>query len=397
VFWDDTRVLNRLDIFLIAVLALAAWTGWNRGALRRVLSWGGLVGGFLAGALLAPTVASAASDPVGQVSRALAVLAAGAVLGGLLGSVAGRMIRGVTRDSAAGKVDSTAGALLSVLVIAFVAWFLALNLSNGPNARLAEEIRGSTVVRALDTVIPEPPDLLAQVRNQFGRFDFPQVFAGLPPVPTGPVTGPDEVESSAASEAAAGSTVRVLGQACGRLLEGSGFTVADGVIATNAHVVAGADRVEVQQQDGLSQSGQVIVFDPATDVAMVRVPESPGDPLPLVSGEVERGTGGAVVGHPEGGALAGVDAAVTRVINAKGRDIYGRKRVLRRVYELQAMVLPGSSGSPFALPNGQVAGMVFASSTTDPGLGYAITSGQMSRHVERALARTAPVGTGECT
>jgi S1-C subfamily serine protease len=286
---------------------------------------------------------------------------------------------------------------MSVLVISFVAWFLALNLSNGPNARLAEEIRGSSVMRALDTVIPEPPDLLARVRDEFGRFDFPQVFAGLPPAPTGPVTGPSEAEAGAAFSAASGSTVRIVGQACGSLQEGSGFVVGEGLVATNAHVVAGADRVEVQQQDGASQPGEVVVFDPAVDVAVLRVTESPGEPLALATEEVPRGTGGAIVGHPSGGDLAGVDAAVTRVIDAKGRDIYGRRRVQRRVYELQAVVVPGNSGSPFVLADGTVAGMVFASSTSDPDLGYAVTSGQMRRDVERASTASQTADTGACS
>lgn len=389
--------MNRLDIFLIALLVLAAWTGWNRGALRRILSWGGVVGGLLLGAALAPSLAARASDPLGQVFRALGVLVAGAVLGGLLGKAAGRLLRGATRQSAAGKLDSAMGSALSVVVVAFIAWFLALNLSNGPHAHLAEEIRGSVVLRALDSVIPEPPDLLAQVRDQFGRFDFPQVFVGLPPVPTGQVTGPTEAQASAAFDAAAGSTVRIVGQACGRLQEGSGFAVGENSVVTNAHVVAGADRVEVQQQGGSSQAGTVVLFDPGLDIAVVKVAETPGEPLPLADGEVTRGTGGAVVGHPSGGDLTGVDAAVTRVIDAEGRDIYGRQPVQRRVYELQAVVVPGNSGSPFVLPDGSVAGMVFASSTSDANLGYAITSGQMQRDVQRASTRTQPVDTGDCS
>ena len=39
--------------------------------------------------------------------------------------------------------------------------------------------------------------------------------------------------------------------ACRRLREGSGFTVAPGVVVTNAHVVAGMDETSVLRPDGV--------------------------------------------------------------------------------------------------------------------------------------------------
>ena len=103
-----------------------------------------------------------------------------------------------------------------------------------------------------------------------------------------------------------------------------------------------------------------------------------------------------MVGFPGGGSLAGTEAAVRRVIEAEGRDIYGRKRTTREVYELQASVAPGNSGSPFVLPDGEVAGLVFAASSTDKGLGYAITSTQLEPGLQRAVSRTQAVSTGPC-
>jgi S1-C subfamily serine protease len=79
-----------------------------------------------------------------------------------------------------------------------------------------------------------------------------------------------------------------------------------------------------------------------------------------------------------------------------GRDIYGRGRVRREVYELQAEVRPGNSGGPFVEADGTVLGVVFAGSTTDPGIGYALASTEVEPLVERAEGRTAPVPTGPC-
>ena len=79
-----------------------------------------------------------------------------------------------------------------------------------------------------------------------------------------------------------------------------------------------------------------------------------------------------------------------------GRDIYGSGTVTREVYELQAMIRPGNSGGPFVLVNGDVAGLVFAASTTDPEIGYALTSTEVLPDVHRAIGRTTPASTGSC-
>jgi S1-C subfamily serine protease len=79
-----------------------------------------------------------------------------------------------------------------------------------------------------------------------------------------------------------------------------------------------------------------------------------------------------------------------------GRDIYGTDDVERSVLELQAIVRPGNSGGPFVLEDGTVAGLVFAASAADDGVGYAITAEEVREHLERAIGITAAVGTGRC-
>jgi len=207
---------------------------------------------------------------------------------------------------------------------------------------------------------------------------------------------PSEAEARRAFEAAAPSTVRVVGTGCGEVLSGSGFVVSGDYVVTNAHVVAGVDAPEVQRQDGTSQPGTTVLFDPRTDLAVLHVEAAPGPPLPLLATDVDRGTGGAALGYPGGGDLTGERAAVRRPIAAVGRDIYSTREVERQVYELQARIEPGDSGGPFVLPDGSVAGVVFAASPTDPSLGYAIASTEVIPDVDRAAGRTRPVSTGGC-
>jgi S1-C subfamily serine protease len=190
--------------------------------------------------------------------------------------------------------------------------------------------------------------------------------------------------------------VRIVGQACGEIQSGSGFVVAPNEIATNAHVVAGVAVPQVQEQGGGTQPASVVLFDPEMDLAVLRIAEAPGPVLPLLGSQAERGAGGAVLGFPGGGDLQGERAAVRRPIDAVGRDIYGAGTVVRKVYELQATVEPGDSGGPFVLPDGRVAGIVFAASTTDDGVGYAIASIAAADDIGRAVDLTAPVSTGAC-
>lgn len=199
-----------------------------------------------------------------------------------------------------------------------------------------------------------------------------------------------------AVRAADQSTLRVVGRACDRIQEGSGFVVAEGYVVTNAHVVAGVSMPEVQQHGGGSIPATTVLFDPGLDLAVLRVEPTPAEPLPLAEEDLRRADAGAVLGYPEGGGLRGTPAAVRRVLTAVGHDIYGRGAVEREVYELQATVRPGNSGGPFVGPDGRVAGVVFAASTTDPDVAYALTSTEVSSEVEGAVGRSEAVGTGPC-
>ncbi len=388
--------MNLLDLVLLGVVLLAALSGFRRGALMQVLAYGGLVVGLVVGAVIAPRTASVVAGEAAQAGVAVAVVLGAGGIGNALGWLAGSYVRGHARRTRFGTADAAGGSVVSMVAVVLAIWFLAFNLVNGPFESLSSEIRGSVVVGTIDDAMPKPPSLLGEVRRFFDRFGFPQVFTGLPPAPVGPVKEPSQAVAGRAFAAARGSMVRVVGQACGEIQSGSGFVVAPHDIVTNAHVVAGVAVPQVQQQNAGSQPGTVVLFDPAKDLAVLRVQDTPGTPLRLLQDEADRGTGGAVLGFPGGGDLKGEPAAVRRSMDAVGRDIYGRHSVVRQVYELQASVEPGDSGGPLVLPDGRVAGVVFAASTTEEGVGYAITSTAALDDVRTGIRLTSPVSTGTC-
>jgi S1-C subfamily serine protease len=387
--------VNALDLVVLLVLVVAGFSGYRRGLLLQVFTFGGLLVGLAAGAVLAPRLAGLVESSAAQAIVAVVTLFAMGAAGDGAGWLIGARARARARRSPFGAADAAGGAGVSVVATLLVVWFVGLNLVNGPVPQIASQIRGSAIVRALDRTLPPPPSLLAQVRQFFNSVGFPDVFSGIPPAPAAPVRAPTQAQARRAFEAADQSTLRVVGQACDHIIEGSGFVVADSYVLTNAHVVAGVREPQVQSGDGGSASARTVLFDPDLDLAVLRVQGTP-PVLPLLQTLAGRGAKGAILGYPGGGALTGSAGAVRTSIDAVGHDIYGRSQVDREVYELQGVVRAGNSGGPFVLVDGRVAGVVFAASTTDEGIGYAIPTTVAMPDLRAAIGLTQGVSTGPC-
>jgi S1-C subfamily serine protease len=389
--------VNALDLFLLAVLLLAALSGFRRGLALQAFGFGGLLLGLAIGALLVPVLTALADRSGTQAVVAIVTLIASAGIGNAAGWYVGARLRVRARATRFERADAVGGSAVAVLASLLAIWFVALNLVNGPFDDVARQIRGSAIVRALDDALPEPPSLLAQVRLFFNSFGFPDVFAGIPPPAAEPVHPPSQAEALAAFEAADGSTVMVVGPACERIQEGSGFVVAGEYVVTNAHVVAGVDTPRVLSPASESYAATTVLFDPELDLAVLFVDDAPWPSLALAQVDADRGDVGAVLGYPGGGPIDPERAAVLRAIDGVvGRDIYGRSATERSVLELQAEVRPGNSGGPFVLANGTVAGVVFAASTTDRNVGYALAASDVAPQVGRSIGETQAVGTGPC-
>jgi S1-C subfamily serine protease len=255
----------------------------------------------------------------------------------------------------------------------------------------------SDILHSIDRILPQAPPFFADLQNFLNDQGFPQVFATLTPPSTPSVTPPSNAQTRALADPAIFSTVKVLGTACSNEQEGSGFVVGRGLVATNAHVVAGESSGSTQVIVGNNAyDATPVFFDPSFDLAVLRTSAPLGPVLPISSGTVARGTQAALLGYPENGSLSVGPAGVTQEVTALGKDIYNGADVTRGVYALSADVLPGNSGGPLMGPGGQVIGVVFSRSTVYPNVGYALTSpGVLARVQQAALHRTA-VNTGPC-
>ncbi len=153
---------------------------------------------------------------------------------------------------------------------------------------------------------------------------------------------------------------------------GSGFILtADGRVLTNAHVVDGADEVEVKLKDGRSFQGKVVGLDTVTDIAAIKIET---DKLPTVTlGNSEQlipGEWAIAIGNP-----LGLDNTVTAgIISATGRTSREVGISDKRVSFIQtdAAINPGNSGGPLLNARGEVIGVNTAIRANAQGLGFAI-------------------------
>ncbi|MGA8371052.1 MAG: MarP family serine protease [Acidimicrobiales bacterium] len=387
--------MNLLDVLLLVVVAVAAIEGLRLGAVLLTLSFVGFWLGMYLGAILASATVRWVHSQPSRTAVALITMIGCAILLGTLGRVLGaRSFRALHRGKL-GSVDSVLGVAVAVVASLLAVWLVASTLVNSSYPSLNSVIANSTIIRSLDNVLPAPPSVFSRVQAFLSQEGFPPVFAQLAPASAGPVTLPGATTVNAAVAAAGASTVKVVGEGCGQLQEGSGFVVAPGLVVTNAHVVAGIPHPTVDDASG-NHDTAVVFFDPSFDLAVLRTNVT--EPaLALDSQTVPRQTQGAVLGYPGGGPFTYGPAGVMAEFEAQGRDIYGQGLTVRDVYEIEASVRPGNSGGPLVLPNGVVIGIVFSRSTTNDTIGYALTSPGVLTRVHQAEAATGTVGTGGCT
>lgn len=166
----------------------------------------------------------------------------------------------------------------------------------------------------------------------------------------------------------------------------------DGLIATNNHVVEGAQEIVVSLSDGTTYNGKVLGRDPTTDLAVVKIDAK--EPLTVAefgdSDSLMVGEPAIAIGNPLGMEFRGTVTA--GVISALNRSVdVGERRF--KLIQTDAAINPGNSGGALVNADGQVIGINSAKIAASgvEGIGFAIPINEAKPILEE-LAKNGRVG-----
>ena len=399
-----------LDLTIVGLAFLMAIWGYSRGLLAGGL-WvagfvvGGFVGARLGGLLLEAGTRSPAITGFALVGALLVAAALGSAVPGFA------PIGGGSGADRIHVVERLGGALVLACLGLAVVWLIAA-VTQAQRTDL-RAFPPSRILGALDAALPPSRPIL----NALAIRPVPRPVDPVPKIAVeeGPRTrGPQLVEPKVGPpdpriardpevERAGHSVVRVSGTACARRVQGSGWVAEDGVVVTNAHIVAGQRDTQVELRDGSRHDADAVWYEPRNDLAVLRssgLTSAGVRPLRLRL-DARAGTSTAILGYPGGGPYRALPGRLGPTQTAVAQDSYGRGPIDRRVTALRGRVRPGNSGGPVVDGAGRGVATVMLANVSKrrrTALGVVDGYGIPAPLVRRALARADErVSTGPCS
>lgn len=166
---------------------------------------------------------------------------------------------------------------------------------------------------------------------------------------------------------------------------GSGAVIdPKGIILTNDHVISGASRILATTKSGVELECEVVGSDADNDLAVLRVKNPRGGPLPAIrlgtSSDLLIGETIVAIGNPFGFS----NTVTAGVVSALGRSVRGQnnQRTYTDFVQIDAPINPGNSGGPVVNIQGDLIGIATAIIGGAQGIGFAIPVDRAKRIVD---------------
>jgi serine protease Do len=162
---------------------------------------------------------------------------------------------------------------------------------------------------------------------------------------------------------------------------GAGFIVdPEGLVVTNQHVIANADRIRVKLYDGRTQAATVVGADNATDLALLKIAVNDLTPLRLGDSDALRvGDSVIAIGNP----LEYERSVTAGIVSALGRKVY-EAEPSESFIQTDAAINRGNSGGPLLNKRGEVIGVNTVIRSDGRGISFAVPS-NVVKHVVTQL------------
>lgn len=187
-------------------------------------------------------------------------------------------------------------------------------------------------------------------------------------------------------------TRNLFDQTLDNVASGSGFFItADGLVATNKHVIDGANTISVLTQDGKQYDAKLVDTDPLNDFAILRIDAKN---LPVVelgySDQLKIGEQVIAIGNALGSydntVTSGILSGINRTIVASSESSADSSQ-LEGLLQVDAPINQGNSGGPLVNLTGQVIGINTAVDKSGEGIGFAIPINDLRPAIESAIAK----------
>lgn len=376
--------MSWVDPLILLWVALAALVGYQRGLSAQLVSLLGLALGAFAGSRLAPFFLADGQSSPWVPFASLIGAAVGAILFQTGANVLGKRIRALLMHGPLRIADSVGGVAVGAALGLAVAWLAAVAALQVQGSSLRRTVQESSILSGIVDAVP-PRDVL----RTLGQFDALPQIAAPPDLRLPPPDG--SVQESPMTRAVAAGVVKVQSIACGTGSQGSGWVVGQGIVVTNAHVIAGAELTQVGAVNGQVFSAVVVYVDAGDDVALLLVPDLLAPSLETAT-EPPDNDEVALLGYPRDGPLTATAGTAGLPIKVFAPDAYGESPRLRTVVPLRGKVERGDSGGPAVNADGEVVAMMFAA-TKGGGGGFGVPVEAVLRAFDSPLE---PVSTGRC-